>query len=122
MKINALYVYDEDQNCMFTYSNLGKERQVFQMGTPNESARYFAINAVKKIRLPIRKKSGKVYHDWDSHRYILWLENPSKKAALMIFEEDILERLVDEIAETKIHLKDLIKQANKIKNDFAQMR
>ena len=101
MKINALYVYDVDQECVFIYSNLARERVVFNEGTRDEQEKFYATHSIKKVRVPINQRSGQVYTEPDKNRYILWLHNPSKKAALMIFEEYILTTLSSEIEHVK---------------------
>lgn len=81
-KINYLYIYDEDSGEFTLKTNLIFEKLTFGENTLNSEDHYFAVDPAKRFRKEVGGKQGEVFHDYDTHKYYIWLDGPDNTRAI----------------------------------------
>jgi hypothetical protein len=96
-KVKSLYIYDTTNGTLMQFFDLNYERIIFSKDTKDEEEHIYASDPIKKRRVEIDEKPGKIFNKKDSHYYVVWLTSPDRNKAIEIIGNYILDSIGVEI-------------------------
>ena len=99
MRKIVLYTYHIDEERFSQTSDLYLERETVGIESRNEYELIFAVsnNNMRRTRIAIAAKPGKVFHDCDSATYKVWFDVPDRDKAIEAIGNYILDHVASEI-------------------------
>ena len=99
MRMIVLYTYYVDEERFSQTTNLMLERETVDIESRYEHELIFAVSTVgmRKTRIAIASRPGKVYYDENKHAYLVWFDDVNRDKAIEAIGNYILDRVAPEI-------------------------